>query len=311
MKLVRSKSANKQFIKQLFKNNEEIKQTFKKITGDTTSYLQKVTLLKKLEVMINISPYNSKALIDCFCMEKWGLFMLMGDSNDIPWRTEALKIIRIAITFMINEQYEENKDRKHRASLTDLSKTLIFSKENLQYFVLDNYFIRVVVELLQTHKGHTLALSTLKDLCYLVQLTKEKEHLTETVQLASKLSTSSIIVNGLTDKNKITDQIKKMVKIEVRFVINKNITAPPGEKVVYIRILKPDDDVLIKSRSNVFVYENKEINYSSKRTVEYEGEELPVTIYWDIEEYLSPGTYRVDIFADGNLIGKKSFKWDK
>jgi len=143
------------------------------------------------------------------------------------------------------------------------------------------------------------------------QLTKEKEQLTETVQLASKLDASNITVNGLNDKNKITDQIKKMVKIEVRFVINKNITAPPGEKTIYIRIMKPDDDVLIKSRSNVFVYENKEINYSSKRTIEYEGEELPVTIYWDIEEYLSPGTYRVDIFADGNLIGKKSFKWDK
>ena len=143
------------------------------------------------------------------------------------------------------------------------------------------------------------------------QLTKEKEQLSETVQLASKLDASSITVNGLTNKNKVTDQIKKMVKIEVRFVINKNITAPPGEKTIYIRILKPDDDVLIKSRSNVFVYENKEINYSSKRTIEYEGEELPVSIYWDIEEYLSPGTYRVDIFADGNLIGKKTFKWDK
>jgi len=143
------------------------------------------------------------------------------------------------------------------------------------------------------------------------QLTKEKDQLKETVQLASKLDATNITVNGLTNKNKVTDQIKKMVKIEVRFVISKNITAPPGEKTIYIRIMKPDDDVLIKSRMNVFIYENKEINYSVKRTVEYDGEELPVSIYWDIEEYLSPGAYRVDIFADGNLIGKKTFKWDK
>jgi len=143
------------------------------------------------------------------------------------------------------------------------------------------------------------------------QLTKEKDQLTETVQLASKLDASNIIVNGLTSKNKVTDQVKKMAQIVIQFVINKNITAPPGEKTIYIRIMKPDDDVLIKSRSNVFVYEDKEINYSSKRTIEYAGEELPVTIYWNIEEYLLPGTYRVDIFADGNLIGKKTFKWDK
>jgi len=143
------------------------------------------------------------------------------------------------------------------------------------------------------------------------QLTKEKEQLKETVQLASKLDVSNITVNGLTNKNKATNQIKKMEKIEVRFVIVKNITASPGEKTIYIRIMKPDDDVLIKSRSNVFVYENKEINYSSKRTIEYEGEEFPLAIYWNIEEYLSPGTYRVDIFADGNRIGQKAFSLEK
>jgi len=143
------------------------------------------------------------------------------------------------------------------------------------------------------------------------QLTKEKAQLTETVQLASKLDAGNITVNGLTEKNKVTDQIKKMVKIEFRFVINKNITAIPGEKTIYIRVMKPDDNVLIKSRSNVFIFEDKEITYSAKRIIEYEGDELPVSIYWDIEEYLSPGMYRVDIFADGNLIGKKIFKLDK
>jgi len=143
------------------------------------------------------------------------------------------------------------------------------------------------------------------------QLTKEKEQLTETVNLASKLDASNIVVRGLNDKNKPTDEIKKMKKIEFQFVINKNITAPPGEKTIYIQIRKPDDDVLTKSRSNVFNYENREQYFSAKRTIEYGGEEFPMTIYWEIEEYLSPGTYRVDIFADGNLIGKKPFKFEK
>jgi len=143
------------------------------------------------------------------------------------------------------------------------------------------------------------------------QLTKEKEQLKETVSLASKLDATNITVRGLNDRNRTTDEIKKMQKIEFQFVINRNITASPGEKTIYIRILKPDDSVLTKSRSNVFVYEDREIYYSEKRTIEYGGEEHPMTIYWNIEEYLPQGTYRVDIFADGNLIGKKSFKLDK
>lgn len=143
------------------------------------------------------------------------------------------------------------------------------------------------------------------------QLTQEKEHLTERVNLASKLDASGIYVTGIDKKNKSTSKIDKMEQIAINFMINKNITAPTGEKNIYVRIRKPDDDVLIKSRDNVFQYENKEINYSSKRTIEYDGEEVPVSIYWKIEEFLSPGIYRVDIFADGSLIGSQSFKLEK
>jgi len=139
------------------------------------------------------------------------------------------------------------------------------------------------------------------------QLSQEKEKLTETVQIASKLDASNISVVGLNKKNKSEKKINKMENLQVQFTINKNITATPGEKTIYIRIQKPDDDVLVKSRSDVFIFENKEINYSAKRTIEYTGDEFPMSIYWQIEEYLMPGTYRVDIFADGNLIGQKSF----
>ena len=143
------------------------------------------------------------------------------------------------------------------------------------------------------------------------QLTQEKNQLKETVQMASKLDAGGISVIGITNKNKPTDKIKNMDQIEVNFTINKNITAEPGEKIIYIRIQKPDDDVLIKSRSNVFTYENKEINYSARRVIEYTGDEYSMSIYWKVEEFLSPGTYRVDIFADGHRIGQKSFKLEK
>jgi hypothetical protein len=143
------------------------------------------------------------------------------------------------------------------------------------------------------------------------QLSLEKEKLTETIQMASQLDASNISVICLNRKNKTTDKIGKTDKIEIRFMINKNITATPGEKIIYIRIQKPDDDVLVKSRANVFIYENKEINYSAKRNIEYTGEEYPMSIYWQVEEYLMPGTYRVDIFADGNRIGQKSFRLEK
>jgi len=185
------------------------------------------------------------------------------------------------------------------------------NKQSLWIILVGALAMIVVAAVIYIYRQH----NKVKDLFQAAQtvsrLTKEKEQLTKTVQLASRLNASNITVNGLTDKDVVTDRIKKMVKIEFRFVINKNITAPTGEKTVYIRITKPDNEALIKSRSDVFAYGNEEITYSSKQTVLFDGEELPVTIDWNIEEYLMSGAYRVDIFADGNRIGQKSFKLDK
>ncbi len=136
----------------------------------------------------------------------------------------------------------------------------------------------------------------------------EKQSLSEKVTLASKLDATNVSVLPVNKKGKVQKKINKIEQLVVSFTIAKNITAEPGERTIYVRIMKPDDDVLVKSRMNVFTYENKEINYSIKRLLEYAGEEVNVTLYWDVEEYLMPGTYRVDLFADGNRIGSKSFE---
>ena len=41
------------------------------------------------------------------------------------------------------------------------------------------------------------------------------------------------------------------------------------------------------------------------REVIYEGHDLPVAIFWENsdEPALMPGTYTIDLFADGNNIG--------
>lgn len=143
------------------------------------------------------------------------------------------------------------------------------------------------------------------------QLKKDKEQLTERVTMASRLDAIEIQVSPLNSRGKAAKKIKQMEQFLITFKLAKNITAPVGEKTVYVRIMKPDDDILIKSRADLFAFEGKEIPFSIKRTVEYEGEELPVSMYWNIEEYLSPGTYRVDIFADGNMIGRRKFELEK
>ena len=101
--------------------------------------------------------------------------------------------------------------------------------------------------------------------------------------------------------------MKDILKIKISFSVAKNITAEVGERILYLRITKPDNDVLTKNASHTFSYENRTLPYSIKKYIEYNGEEQNVTVYWDVEEYLYAGNYRVDIFADGTLIGSHSF----
>lgn len=143
------------------------------------------------------------------------------------------------------------------------------------------------------------------------RVTEEKKGLTEIVTLASKLDATNISITPTNKKGKVQKKISKTEQLVVNFTITKNITAEPGERTIYVRIMKPDNDVLTKSRANLFPYEDTEINYSMKRIIEYGGEEVNVALYWDVEEYLIPGTYRCDIFADGNRIGSKSFELKK
>ncbi len=143
------------------------------------------------------------------------------------------------------------------------------------------------------------------------EVSHEKESLNEKVTLASKLDATGISLRAVNKKGKDQKKIEKVEQFVVSFNIAKNITAKPGERIIYVRIMKPNDDVLVKSQSGTFSYENKEIAYSMKRSVEYGGEETPVTLYWNVEEYLQPGTYRADIFADGNRIGSRSITIEK
>ena len=141
----------------------------------------------------------------------------------------------------------------------------------------------------------------------LTQVAQEKEVLSEKVTLAAQLVATNIGAKAVNDRGREQTRLSRSAQFVISFTIARNITSEPGERTIYVRIMAPNGSVLSKSPSHTFPYENREIQYSMKRIVEYGGEEIPVTMYWDIEEFLMPGTYKADIFADGHHIGSHSF----
>ncbi len=143
------------------------------------------------------------------------------------------------------------------------------------------------------------------------QLSKEKESLNEVVTRAAKLDVTGFSFSPLNSRNKKTSWFTQTANLQFNYTVNKNITAQPGEKTIYLRLTRPDNEVMIKNSGNVFTYENKKINYSIKKDFEYTGESLKDEMYWKVEEVLQAGTYRADFFCDGNRVGSFSFDLKK
>ncbi len=142
------------------------------------------------------------------------------------------------------------------------------------------------------------------------QLNQEKARLQQTVQRAAMLEARELVAEPLTDRSKETRFAKRTEKIKIYFVLSKNATAKRGDKNIYARITRPDQLLMTKSSNDLFQFEDVKIPYSAMRSVVYEGQELPIAIYWDNsnEPELMPGEYKVDLFADGNVIGETTFE---
>ena len=136
-------------------------------------------------------------------------------------------------------------------------------------------------------------------------LNYEKASLSEKVAIAAQLDATGISLQGKNKHGKTTNKISKCTALQLNFTISKNVTAGNGTKTVYVRITSPTGSLL--SGGGTFQYENKSLASSMQKTIEYGGQETPVTLFWNVNQALMEGTYNVSIFADGNMIGTRSF----
>ena len=140
------------------------------------------------------------------------------------------------------------------------------------------------------------------------KLEATKDELEKKVTIASQLETANLKAEALTPSERSTNRSSRTGKLKVCFTLLKNLTAPVGMKEVFIRIERPDGQLLMHSRNDLFTFDGTEINYSAKRTVEYGGENTDLCIFYDVDTgELTEGEYTVDIFSDGFHIGKLKF----
>lgn len=139
------------------------------------------------------------------------------------------------------------------------------------------------------------------------ETTRRNEVLSERMTLAEKLNVTGLNLMPLNKKGKQEKKVQKARQLKVTFTIPQNNSTPVGEKAIYLRIVSPSGQLLGNGGS--FSFEGATLQATAKKVVEYAGEEIGgVTIYWDIDTALTPGSYTVELFADNYRLISRSFE---
>jgi len=206
----------------------------------------------------------------------------------------------------LHEELRVTRATNHRR-IRELERELSTIREIMRSYIvqidsLNRENERLVAENVAVRRQATVATQQVQT------LTREREVLTETVARASQLDISHFAFSGLNNRNRPTTRAGQMANLRFDYTIARNITTQPGIKTIFLRITRPDGEVLQRDPSNVFPFENGMIAYSSRKEFEYDGDAITDVIFWRVEEILQVGTHRADFFVDGNHIGRFTFE---
>lgn len=202
------------------------------------------------------------------------------------------------------------------AEITRLKKELARVRSILRSYVMEiDSLNRINAELMNENnrvRGE-LASSTRQNQA----LASDNMSLSEKVAVAAQLNAANIDIVMLYKKmfsSNATDRVKHPHKIggstqmKIRFVLTRNVTAQNGMRTVYVRVLTPAGNVMNGGVQCDF--EGQQIACTAKKEVEYTGEEKLIEVFAP-KATLTPGSYRVQVIADGHEIGARTIGLEK
>ena len=142
------------------------------------------------------------------------------------------------------------------------------------------------------------------------KLTRDKSSLTKKIKEGSALKADNIIGMGIkvTSKGDVpTPKAKKANKVKVTCKIQQNLIADPGPKMIYMRVLDPSRQIITSNANEKFTFEGSELPFTYSQEIDYQNKDREVNMKFGKSTSFGKGTYTVEIYEGGLMIGKSSF----
>jgi hypothetical protein len=225
-------------------------------------------------------------------------------SDTLKAKDSLIQVNALEIQKLLASQWDYNTIHKKFERLQKVAQGYVHQMDSLytvnRELTAENDRIRQVVKTEQNRNQN---------------LMKDKEELKEKMNQAAYIKAYDVtatpfkLKSGGT-KEQVTDKANRTGRIRVCFTIGENPLVTPGKKSIYIRIVRPDNVVVIKSKYDTFTFNGQTLPFSLREDIDYQGKAMNVCVTWtkrDNDQAAMKGKYMVTVFADDKEIGTGSF----
>jgi hypothetical protein len=138
-------------------------------------------------------------------------------------------------------------------------------------------------------------------------LTDENSRLANKVNAGSILKAMNVTTEGLRFKSNgksiVTNKAKQVMQMRTHFVLAENHVIDNGTVDIYLRVLGPDGNIMASS-SETIPGNSQNLIFTKRQAVEYNNSDTPVDVELAKGSQFAKGTYNVEIYHNGILIGR-------
>ena len=136
------------------------------------------------------------------------------------------------------------------------------------------------------------------------QLTAQVENLSSQVNAGKILKARAISLVGYMSNDKPGDRHSRVRSMVANLSLVENSLADRGPVRVYVRVKDPEGLLLINNESSEFMVNGEVMQATASREVDYEGNEVDMSIYINDTGAFVKGVYTLEVYTEKGLLGR-------
>jgi myosin heavy subunit len=136
------------------------------------------------------------------------------------------------------------------------------------------------------------------------ELTQQVETLSSQVSAGKILKARAISLNAHYSNDKVGDRHSRVRYMVANLTLVENSLADHGPVRVYVRVKDPEGVLLLNSESIEFTVDYATLQATASREVDYEGNEVDLSIYINDTGDFQKGIYTMEVFTEKSLLGR-------